>query len=115
MLAKESCEVAAVPLNPVSKASTASAYDEYDEKLLLFTHARSITSILKYLDNWCLAEDGLKCVPCGIVVKYDHFSEGTDFDKDDMIPQSFSNMKRSIIRHLDCESHIKSLKLFENA
>ena len=113
--AKESCQVAAVPLTPVTKASTASANDEYDEKLLLVTHARSITSILKYLDNWCLAEDGLKCVPCGIVVKYDHFSEGTDFDKDDMIPQSFSNMKKSIIRHLDCETHIKSLKLFENA
>ena len=115
--AKESCQIATVSPTPVTKASTASANDfnEHDEKLLLVTHARSFTSILKYLDNWTLSEDGLKCVPCGIVVKYDHFSEGTDFDKDDIIPQSFSNMKKSIIRHLDCETHIKSLKLFENA
>ena len=54
-------------------------------------------------------------MPCGIVVKYVYFSDGTDFDKDDLIPQSFSNMKKSIISQLNCDSHIKSLKLFENA
>ena len=112
---KESCQIAAA--TPATTASSASANDfhELDEKLLPVTHARSLTSILKYLDNWTLSEDGPKCVPCGIVVKYDHFSDGTDFDKDDIIPQSFSNMKKSIIRHLNCDSHIKSLKLFENA
>ncbi len=111
---KESCQIAAPP-TPATTASSASANDFHDEKILLITHARSLTSILKYLDNWTLSEDGLKCVPCGIVVQYDHFSDGTDFDKDDIIPQSFSNMNRSIIRHLNCDSHIKSFKLFENA
>ena len=48
-------------------------------------------------------------------MKYVYFSDGTDFDKDDLIPQSFSNMKKSIISQLNCDSHIKSLKLFENA
>ena len=106
---KESCQIAAA--TPATTASSASANDfhELDEKLFPLTHARSLTSILKYLDNWTLSEDGPKCVPCGIVVKYDHFSDGTDFDKDDIIPQSFSNMKESIIRHVNCDSHIKSL------
>ena len=88
---------------------------EQDERILLITYSRSLRSILKFLDNWTLSEDGLKCVTCGIIVKYDHLSEGTDFDKDDILPRSFCNFKKGIIRHLQGDSHIKSLNSFQNA
>ena len=100
ILASKSCQTASLPdLATTALSDSANDFHEHaeTEKLLLVTHARSLTSILKYLDNWTLAEDGLKCIPCAIVVQYDHFSNGTDFDKDDIIPQSFSNMKKSIV------------------
>lgn len=77
-----------------------------DEKHLIILHSRSVNQILKWLENWILVEDGLKCSACSHVINYNYQVEGMDFIGENL-PRSFKNMRTSIVRHLESESHLK--------
>ena len=48
---------------------------ESEETLEVITHVRGLKSILAILEDWTLCEDGLKCTPCGVTLKYNHLTE----------------------------------------
>ena len=85
-----------------------------EEKCSLINHARSMNSIMKWLDDWVLEEEGQKCTACGIVILYRHLLEGSEFSDAETLPRSFRNMKISVLRHLASDTHISSHTSFQN-
>ena len=79
-----------------------------DERRSLILHARGVDSINKWLDDWEVVDGGLKCRACSKTINYDHDTEGREFDDENKLPQSFKNLKTSVLRHLDSSNHLKS-------
>ena len=80
-----------------------------DEKETLIKYSRSLNSIIKVLgSDFQLLEDGLRCVCCSSVLKYNYLEEGEEFASETLIPRSFSNFKKSLIIHLKLQSHISA-------
>ena len=71
--------------------------------------------MIKWLDDCLLLEGGLKCIACTKVISYEYDAEGREFDDEDKLPQSFKNMKVSVLRHIESANHLHCHSLWKNA
>ena len=43
-----------------------------DEKHFIISHARGVDQIVKWLEDWALADKGLKCIECSQIISYNY-------------------------------------------
>ena len=80
------------------------------------SHSRGVEDIVNLLGiNWTLQNEGFKCIACSQIILYNHREEGIEFDKNDNLPRSFRNVKTTILRHLNSESHKTKTIELENS
>ena len=85
-----------------------------DEMRIVITHARSLDTIFKWLEDWMLVDGGLRCIACSKIFNYNYTTDGTEFGNDSNLPMSFKNSKTSILRHTDSVSHQNNHANFKN-
>ena len=78
---------------------------------LVITHARSLDTIIKWLEDWLLVDDGVRCIACSKTFNYDYTTDGTGCGIDSNLPMSFKNLRTSISRHTDTVNHQKKVVL----
>ena len=50
-----------------------------DEVYVVITHGRSLDTIMKWLEDWLLVDDELRCIACSKTFNYDYTADGTEF------------------------------------
>ena len=85
-----------------------------DKMRIVITHARSLDTIIKWLEDWMLVDGGLRCIACSKIFNYNYTTDGTEFGNDSNLPMSYKNLKTSILQHTDGVSHQNNHANFKN-